>query len=79
VVEWSADQSGLPRTRKGMKRSREYTRRVSSLSTAVGNGCIVAVSSSVEGQSRGLATCLMRTLVPFGINGAASFFLFSYT
>jgi hypothetical protein len=54
VVEWSADQSGLPRTRKGMKRSREYTRRVSALSTAVGNGRIVPVSSSVQRHSRGL-------------------------
>lgn len=41
VVERSEDQSGLPRTRKGMKRSREYTRRVSSLPTAIGNGRVV--------------------------------------
>lgn len=38
VVEWCTDQSGLPRTRKSVKRSREYTKWVSPLSTAIGIG-----------------------------------------
>lgn len=43
-----ADRSGLPRSRKGMKRSRECTRRVSALSTAIGRGVDPDVPLDVE-------------------------------